>query len=137
MSGLTRTAWGAVSLSAGIPQRNAMSAHAVEAPAAGDFTFPLAMSTDLRAGRITVTGELERTTAHHLLDVLDVLAISDQHTWTVDVAGITFCDVEGLRVLARARSLAESSGRVLRVTHPRPFLVALLLLWESGSSQDR
>ena len=114
-----------------------MSAHAVAGPPAEDLAFPLVVSTDLRAGRITVTGELERTTAHQLLDVLRALVLSDQHTWTVDAAGVTFCDVEGLRVLALARSLAESSGRVLRVTRPRPFLVTLLLLWESGSSDSR
>jgi len=89
--------------------------------------FPhLHIATDLAAGRLTVTGELQRGSAHHLLDLLDALVLSDRRTWTVDVGGITFCDAEGLRVLARAGSLARSRGRVLVLRRPSSFLVQLL-----------
>ncbi|MGY1670817.1 STAS domain-containing protein [Geodermatophilus sp. SYSU D00710] len=77
---------------------------------------------------MTVAGELERATAHHLLDVLEALTPSGHHTWTVDAAGITFCDVEGIRVLAPAQSLARSRGRALVLVGPRPFLVYSLVL---------
>jgi anti-anti-sigma factor len=87
---------------------------------------PLLVSTDVRAGRVTVTGELERTSAHHLLDALEALVSSEQHTWTVDAAGITFCDVEGMRVLAEAHSLARSRGRGLVLDGAGPFLVDVL-----------
>ncbi|MGY1666645.1 STAS domain-containing protein [Geodermatophilus sp. SYSU D00696] len=89
-----------------------MTAPILAVPTAQDLGRPLAISTDLRAGRVTVAGELERATAHHLLDVLEALTLSGHHTWTVDAAGITFCDVEGIRVLARAQSLpAAGAGR--------------------------
>jgi anti-anti-sigma factor len=104
-----------------------MSASSVSAPVVEDRSH-LLVTTDLQAGLLTVTGELERTGAHHLLDMLDALALSDRRTWTVDVAGITFCDAEGLRVLARAESLARSRGRALVLLRPRPFLVRLLTL---------
>src|SRR3712207_7753782 len=102
-----------------------MSASPTSTPVVEDFSH-LRMTTDLQAGRLTVTGELERFNAHHLLDLLEALALSGQRTWTVDVAGITFCDAEGLRVLARAESLARSRGRALVLLRPRPFLAKLL-----------
>ncbi|MGY1607554.1 STAS domain-containing protein [Geodermatophilus sp. SYSU D00700] len=105
-----------------------MTAPILAVPTAQDLGRPLAISTDLRAGRVTVAGELERATAHHLLDVLEALTLSGHHTWTVDAAGITFCDVEGIRVLARAQSLARSRGRALVLVGPRPFLVYSLVL---------
>jgi anti-anti-sigma factor len=106
----------------------AMTALPLAVLPAEDLPGPLLISTDLRTGRVVVTGELERATAHHLLDVLEALALGERHTWTVDAAGISFCDVEGLRVLARAESLARSRGRLLVLVRPRPFLVHLLVL---------
>jgi anti-anti-sigma regulatory factor len=105
-----------------------MTADTITAPPAEDLADDLSISTDLQAGRVAVTGDLERISAHHLLDAVRGLALSDQRIWSVDAGGITFCDVEGLRVLARARSLAESHGRTLELAHARPFLTRLLLL---------
>ncbi len=102
-----------------------MSPPAAPTPVVEDFPG-LLVTTDLQAGRLIVTGELERLSAHHLLDLLDALALSGQHTWTVDVAGVTFCDAEGLRVLARAEALARSRGRTLVLHRPRPVLRTLL-----------
>jgi anti-anti-sigma regulatory factor len=102
-----------------------MSAPAASTPVV-EHVPDLLVAIDLQAGRLTLTGELERDNAHHLLDLLDALAPSGQHTWTVDVAGITFCDVEGLRVLARAEALARSRGRALALRRPRPFLRLLV-----------
>jgi anti-anti-sigma regulatory factor len=102
-----------------------MSAPAASTPAVEDFP-DLLVAIDLLAGRLTATGELERRNAHHLLHLLNALALSEQHTWTVDVAGITFCDAEGLRVLARADALARSRGRTLVLRRPRPFLRMLV-----------
>ncbi|PRY40223.1 STAS domain-containing protein [Geodermatophilus tzadiensis] len=44
----------------------------------------------------------------------------------MDVGRTTSCDAEGLRVLARAESLARRQGRALVLTGARPFLVQLL-----------
>lgn len=104
-----------------------MSAHIVSAPSAEDSSRPLLIRTDRQAGHVTVAGELDRASGHHLEDdVLEAVTRTDQHTWTVDAAGITSCDAEGLRVLARAQALAERRTRVLVLVRPRPFLVTLL-----------
>ena len=97
------------------------------------FPRPLLVSVDLRAGRVFVTGELDRRSAHHLLDALAALSLTDRPTWTVDGAGISFCDAGGLRVLARARLLAAGRGRTLRVAGLRPFLASLVELAGLGS----
>ncbi|MGY1631440.1 STAS domain-containing protein [Geodermatophilus sp. SYSU D01186] len=87
---------------------------------------PLLVSVDLRVGRVRVTGELDRSCAHHLLDALTALVLTAHPVWTVDGHGITFCDVEGLRVLARADALAADHGRVVRLVGGPPFLAHLL-----------
>ncbi|MGK5114216.1 MULTISPECIES: STAS domain-containing protein [unclassified Geodermatophilus] len=94
---------------------------------------PLLVSVDLRAGRVSVTGELDRGSAHHLLDALAALSLTGLPAWTVDGAGITFCDATGLRALARARVLAAGRGRTLGVVGLRPFLAALVELAGLGS----
>ena len=98
---------------------------------------PLLLSIDLRTGRVTVAGELDRAVAHRLGDALGALALTGHRTWTVDAAAITFCDAEGLRVLAQARSVAQSRGRVLVLDRPSRFLVRMLGLvgmdrWSTG-----
>jgi anti-anti-sigma factor len=104
-----------------------MTASPLPTPVVDDLP-DLLVTTDLQAGRLTVTGELERHGAHHLLGLLDALALSEQHTWTVDVAGVSFCDAEGLRVLVGAEALARRRGRALVLSRPRPFLRTLLAL---------
>ena len=98
------------------------------APPAAAFSEPLRLSTDLRAGRVSLAGDLDRTAAHHVLPALEALTATEARVWTVDVAGLTFCDVAGLRALARAAHLAESGGRKLHVQHPSPLLVHMLTL---------
>ena len=92
------------------------------------FERPLLLSIDLQTGRVTVAGELDRLVAHRLGDVLHALSLTGHPTWTVDAAGITFCDAEGLRVLAAGAALAEDRGCTLRLASPSPFTVRLLRL---------
>ncbi|MGY1637621.1 STAS domain-containing protein [Geodermatophilus sp. SYSU D00742] len=87
---------------------------------------PLLVSVDLRAGRVQVSGDLDRGCAHHLLDALAALALTAHPVWTVDGARITFCDTVGLRALARARVVAGSRGRTVRLVGLRPHLVHLV-----------
>jgi anti-anti-sigma factor len=89
---------------------------------------PLLLSIDLRAGRITAAGELDRAVAHRLTDALHALVQTGHRTWTVDAAGISFCDAEGLRVLAAGAALAGSQGCTLQVTDPSPITAHLLRL---------
>jgi anti-sigma B factor antagonist len=89
---------------------------------------PLLLSIDLRTGRVTVAGELDRAVAHRLGDALAALAQTDHRTWTVDAAAVTFCDAEGLRALAAGAAMAESRGCTLRLVDVAPFTARLLRL---------
>ncbi len=87
---------------------------------------PLLLSIDMRNGRITAAGELDRAVAHRLTDALHALVQTGHRTWTVDAAAISFCDADGLRALAAGAALAQSKGSRLQVTAPSPFIRQLL-----------
>ena len=79
--------------------------------------------------RIDLRGELDIAT----IDVLsrpDVLACEhgSLHSVVVDLSGLTFCDVAGLRALMRLRDHHVRRGRVARLEHPRPHLARLVVL---------
>jgi len=89
---------------------------------------PLLLSIDLQTGRVTAAGELDRAVAHRLGDALEALSLTRHRAWTVDAAGITFCDAEGLRVLVAAAALADDRGCRLRLVDTSPFTNRLLRL---------
>jgi len=91
----------------------------------------LRLAVDVPAGTIRVAGELDRSSAHHLADALSALRSSPSPTWTLDLEGLTFCDVEGMRVLTRAVRLAHSCGRGLHLTRIQPAVADLLVLGRS------
>lgn len=94
-----------------------MPATALTPPAASHDVDPtLAVSVDWSTGSVVVRGELDRCAAHHLLDALGSLLTTDHQQWTVDTAGVTWCDAGGLRALAAAHALALAHGRELRLT---------------------
>ena len=90
---------------------------------------PLSVTVDLPTARVRVSGELDRTSAHHLVDALDVLTTRPSRRWRLDASGVTFCDVGGLRALSNAHSFAAAHGRNLRLvgtSRPVERLVELL-----------
>ncbi|RBY78943.1 anti-sigma-factor [Geodermatophilus sp. TF02-6] len=95
---------------------------------AEEYSRPLLVSIDLSAGRIRLSGELDRACAHHLGDALAALAGSPHRSWTIDLTRVTFCDAEGLRALTRARDLAGSRGCTVRLVGPGATLAHLLIL---------
>ena len=103
----------------------------------------LQAALDLGAGRVQVSGELDRVTAPLLLDAFVALDRTDHGTWTVDVAGLTFCDVEGLRVLCVGHDLAVSQDRRLLLINAPSLLRRLVrmcglsFLMENGSPPPR
>jgi len=74
------------------------------------------LSVDVPNGVVRVAGDLERDSVHHLADALSALRSSPVAVWTLDLQDVAFCDVEGLRVLCRARALADSCGCGVRMT---------------------
>jgi len=90
---------------------------------------PLVVSIDLHRARLRVAGELDRESAHHLLDAVSVLVDAPARRWRLDVRDVTFCDAGGLRALTSAHQLAADAGRVLhlsRTSRPVARLVGLV-----------
>ena len=77
----------------------------------------LQISVDWVRGVVVLRGELERGSAHHLVDVLTSLAATGHPRWQVDTAAVTWCDGGGLRALAAAHALAIECGGELRLVH--------------------
>jgi anti-anti-sigma factor len=98
-------------------------------------TSDLFLVLDLQVASLRVAGELDRTCAHHLADAVTTLAATGCAVWTLDLRDLRFCDVEGLRVLHRARDLARSRGRVLRLLHMPRLVAALLPLLEQDDDR--
>jgi anti-sigma B factor antagonist len=78
----------------------------------------LAVSINWVHGAVVLRGELDRHSAHHLVDALGALAATDHRCWVVDAADVTWCDAGGLRALAAAHAMALESGRELRLVQP-------------------
>jgi len=78
-------------------------------------TTPIAVSVDLPSASVQVAGELDRNSAHHLLEAVEMLATRPNRRWQLDTAGVTFCDAGGLRALSSAHTLAAANGRTLRL----------------------
>ena len=90
---------------------------------------PLAVSVDLPHAKVRVSGELDRDSAHHLLEAVEMLTTRHSRNWRLDAGDVTFCDAGGLRALSDAHSMAAEHGRtldVVRSSRPVDRLVELL-----------
>ncbi|WP_166509450.1 STAS domain-containing protein [Blastococcus sp. TF02-8] len=76
------------------------------------------MSVDLVAATVTVAGELDQQTAHHVLDGLSALTATGHRLWAIDVGAVTFCDAAGLRLLLTGHHLARRHGSALVLDRP-------------------
>jgi anti-sigma B factor antagonist len=89
----------------------------------------LAVSVDLPRSRVSVAGELDRESAHHLVDAMTMLTARPDRQWRLDAGAVTFCDAGGMRALSSAHELAAAHGRSLhleRTSRPVDRLVELL-----------
>ena len=75
----------------------------------------LVVSVDWLHAAVLLRGELDRDSAHHLVDAAAALSATDHPYWVIDTADVTWCDVGGLRALAAVHALATSHGRQLRL----------------------
>ena len=62
-----------------------------------------------------MAGELDRDSAHHLLDALAMLTTRSSRRWQLDAGAVTFCDAGGVRALSSAHELAAAHGRSLHL----------------------
>jgi len=84
-------------------------------PSPADDLLVLTISVDWVRGAVVLRGELDRESAHHLVDVVTSLAATGHPSWLVDTAEVTWCDAGGLRALAIAHVLAVECGGRLRL----------------------
>lgn len=75
----------------------------------------LTVGVDLIAGRISLAGELNRQTAHHLLDAARTLSAVPQRRWVIEVNGLRSCDSTGLRAISACYRKALRRGATMRV----------------------
>lgn len=95
--------------------------------AAGTGDEPsLRMSIDLRGGRMSLTGRLDRHCTHTLTEGVPLLLGTDHPTWVLDAAGLEVGDVVGLQTLGAAYRRLLRHGRELRVVNESPGLRAVL-----------
>ncbi|WP_199582440.1 STAS domain-containing protein [Blastococcus sp. TF02-9] len=90
----------------------------------------LDLAVDLADGRLGLSGDLDRGTCEQLLAVCPLLTLAAAPVWAVDLAGLTFCDAEGLRALIAVRRAAADAGAAVVAVGARPFLRRLLTLAE-------
>ncbi|WP_236833801.1 STAS domain-containing protein [Blastococcus sp. KM273129] len=80
------------------------------------------MSIDLVAGRISLGGELNRHTVHHLLDAARTLSAVPHPRWVIEADDIRSCDSTGLRALSACYRKALRHGATMSITGPSPAL---------------
>lgn len=79
---------------------------------AGRCTFTVRI--DLVAGRLALSGDLDRGTAHCLLDAISTLELAGVDEWTVDLTELASCDDDG--VLALCAACHRAAERLCPIT---------------------
>lgn len=69
---------------------------------------------------LTLVGELDLTAAAKVLPAVVRILIRAPDVVTVDLSGVTFCDLGGLRAVREAEALVRASGAGCRTTGERP-----------------
>jgi anti-anti-sigma factor len=75
---------------------------------------------------ITLTGDLDVSSAPALRHRLDVALRDAGPHVVIDLSGVTFCDASGLALLTGARRGADPEGAAIVLAGPRPHMVRLL-----------
>jgi anti-anti-sigma factor len=77
---------------------------------------------------VAVNGEVDLATADDLLRTLCAVATVERHTLLVDLAGVSFFDCAGLRVVSQLQDAMARQGGHLVVRNARPLVTQLLAL---------
>ena len=87
---------------------------------------------DPRLPFVRLTGELDLASAHLVSDALDTVAATayDAQMVVLDLAGLTFCDVAGLRCVEACGLTLEEAG--LRLVLYQPPVRVMRLIASSG-----
>jgi anti-anti-sigma factor len=80
------------------------------------------LRVDLVSGLLTMSGQLDRRTAHLLYDTISALLFTGGERWTVDVAELTVGDAAGLRAISITYRRLLRHGRQMTLRGPSPAL---------------
>ena len=81
-----------------------------------------AVGVDLVGARLSVTGRLDRRTAHLLHDAVSALLFADHEHWVVDVTGLTVGDAATVRTISGAYRRLLRHGRRMTLLGASPAL---------------
>lgn len=84
---------------------------------------------DLVDGRLKLSGDLDRMTAHCLLDGISTLQFAGPDEWVVDLTGLGSCDEDGVLALCAACHRAAERRRPRRLVGASPVVAAELAAW--------
>lgn len=85
-------------------------------------TGSLTVRLDLVSGAVTMTGVLDRATAHLLHDSVSTLLAGDLDRWEIHAEGVVHCDDAGVRAIGTAYRRALVHGRRIVVRSAPPWL---------------
>src|SRR3954470_4642129 len=85
---------------------------------------------------LVAEGEIDLTTAPALAEAIEGAERAGTPCLTVDMGGVTFIDVSGLRVLLSAARRAQAAGHRLAVARPNHMVRRLLELTAIDQSLD-
>lgn len=84
----------------------------------GPTGFAIEVSSNAQRTWVTLSGELDLTSAPRLQQLLDQLCRENHREIVLDLAGLEFLSAAGLSVFLRADDRLRAEGRRLILTHP-------------------
>ena len=99
-------------------------------PAPGSPELGIRCHFDPSSPRVCLSGELDLGSAHLLADALDSVGATAGGAMLVvlDVEGVTFCDLAGLRAIEACALSLERSGKQLVIQHPPRSMTKLIAI---------
>jgi anti-anti-sigma regulatory factor len=101
----------------------------MSAPAVADGMCTFTVRVDLVDGRLKVIGDLDRQTAHCLLDAISTLQLAGADEWVVDLTDLRSCDGDGLLALCAAFHRAAEQHCPMTLIGASPGMSAGLAAW--------
>jgi anti-sigma B factor antagonist len=96
----------------------------------------VALSADISAARVRLTGELDLATVDQLLDTIERVRRRGRPDVVLDLTGLRFCDASGLRAFLSMHRQLRADGGGLTVTGARPVVRRLLSLTDLDAVLD-
>ena len=106
-----------------------MQPASMSAPSVRTGMSGVTIRVDLVDGRLKVSGDLDRRTAHCLLDAISTLQFAGLDEWVVDLTDLGSCDEDGVLALCAACHRAAERRCALTLVGAPPELSVELAAW--------